>query len=179
MKHACVVGRTLSGKSYLVREIAKGIRRTGRPVLSIDTGIDAAAWEKVSNKHFVQWGSNNGALQLLDWAKANKNCLIVVDEASMTCGRCLDNDMRKEMWWLATQSRHHGHQVMFLMQDHASVEPVIKQNCDTLFLFNVTLNQAKYWHEQMGAPELLNAPQLPEYHFYKCDTRLNCQQMKI
>lgn len=154
MAHIFVCGMTMSGKSFVAKEIARRVRRAGRAVLLLDP-IGDVSWP-------CTWRTDDPE-RFLAKAKASQGCLLVVDEAGEALGRGLQ---ARGMQWLVTRSRHNGHRALICAQRATQIEPIFRDNCETLLLFSVFSDSAAIWAESFNDRELLNAPTLRQYHFY-------------
>jgi hypothetical protein len=165
MNHACIVGPTRCGKSHLAKAIGGQLKDKGRLVFVLDPLGDAWPAHKTCRE----------PAEFLELAKANREALLIIDESSASIGR--GNDA-KDMLWLPQRSRHWGHQCFFIMHRHSSVEPQVREMCDTLFLFGVYHDEAKYWAASFNDSALLDAPNLEQYHFYKKTLYRPIEEMK-
>ena len=121
MSHTLVVGMTESGKSTLLKIITSGLKKKGVKVAVLDPLRDPE-WE-------ADYQTDNPA-EFLEFAKANKQYVLVVDESGEAIGR-----YNAAMHWLATTARHFGHSTYFLMQGVTQIDPIIRTNCNQCFLF--------------------------------------------
>lgn len=69
---------------------------------------------------------------------------------------------------LASEVAGLGHRCFFNMHDHGMVEPSIRNNCDSLYLFNVCRQEAEFWARNMNCDRLIEAVKLPKYYFLYC-----------
>lgn len=138
---------TLSGKTTVAKKIAQTSKSSDRGVLVYDPLKDPS------------WGADfvtDDIRQLLKIARMNKSCTLIVDEAATACG---NHD--RDTHWLATQSRHWGHQSIFIAQRPSQIAVNIRDNCAKLFCFRISADDAKIYANEWCAPELLEAPTLP------------------
>jgi hypothetical protein len=149
--HSGSFGPTACGKTTLAQALAAEYRRQGRAVLVCDPlGIPwpQSTWQTVS------------APELLAKAKASRNCVIFIEEASISISR--DRDLS----WLFTTSRHAGHKVHVIGQDGASLLPAMRQQLSEIFLFRCHPDLASIWARQFAQEEIANlAPTLNRYEF--------------
>jgi hypothetical protein len=150
--HVIIAGMTESGKTYLAHSLVKSFR---------GMGIRTIVLPKPGEK----WPADcvtEDKVRFLAVVKSSQKCAVFVDECGSAIGRYND-----EMEWLATQSRHNGHRVFFLMQGGTQVSPIIRDNCGQMFLFRVSPKSAAFWAEEFANDELFNACKLPQYHYYR------------
>jgi hypothetical protein len=133
----------MSGKTTLARRLAKKASESGRIVLVLDPLLDPA-W-KESGADYITDNSDS----FLKTCKDNKNCTLFIDEAGESCGQ---HD--KKMYWLATQSRHWGHQANFIAQRANMVARNIRDNCSKLFAFKVSFEDSKLLENDFCYKEL-------------------------
>lgn len=152
--HVLICGMTASGKSYAAKRLAARALDRGKSVLVFDPLRDSfpATWRT----------ANLDAL--LTAAKRSRNCLIIIDEALANIG--LGVGEKAKFLWLATMSRHCGHQVVFICQRLRGLSPTIRDNCRTLFLFSVHKESAEIVSEAFNDDGLRRAPELPAFHFF-------------
>lgn len=152
--HVLICGMTASGKSYAAKRLAARALARGKSVLVFDPLRDSfpATWRT----------ANLDAL--LTAAKRSRNCLIIIDEALTNIG--LGVGEKAKFLWLATMSRHCGHQVVFICQRLRGLSPTIRDNCRTLFLFSVHKESAEIVAEAFNDDGLRRAPELPAFHFF-------------
>jgi hypothetical protein len=65
-----------------------------------------------------------------------------------------------------TQGRHEGHRCFYMSQRAAQVHPNIRENCESLCLFAVSMKAARLWAEEFNDETLLGAVNLPPRAFY-------------
>lgn len=89
-----------------------------------------------------------------------KNALVVVDEAGEAIGR-YNGPMNK----IATQGRHLGHICIFITQRYTQLDPIVREQCGGIVLFNCSKSVAKYWAEEFNDDSLLQASDLKRGEF--------------
>lgn len=150
MSHAAIIGMTGSGKTVLAREIARTHRKQGCGVLVLDP-FRSPEWPA----DFI----TESMTAFLAKAKASRRCALFVEEAG-------DFGRTPEFAWLFTQARHWGHVTHYVSQYHSQVPPIVRSNCERLFLFRVSSRSAETWAEDFAQPEIGTlAAGLPRYHF--------------
>ncbi|MDX1939675.1 MAG: ATP-binding protein [Saprospiraceae bacterium] len=141
----------MSGKTTLARKMAAQAASNNRNVLVLDPlkdsrWLDAGASFLTDNPD-----------EFISLAKQNTNCTLIIDEAGEFCGR-----YDKESFWLATRSRHRGHQSIFCSQRPNLISPNIRSNCSKIFCFCVNYKDAKSFAEDFCCDELENASNLKQ-----------------
>jgi len=120
------------------------------PVLVLDPLSDQWATEYVFNDpdHFLQV------------VRASRCCAVFVDEAAEAVGH-----WDKHRHWLATRSRHYGHNVHFISQRGMQIAPTVRDQTSALALFRISLEDATTLAKEWARPELVTASQLNQYEF--------------
>jgi energy-coupling factor transporter ATP-binding protein EcfA2 len=118
--HTLITGTTGSGKSTLAKMLAKSLQTRGHGIVVLDP--------MRSNDWGVQPHYEQGAF--LEEVKSRKDCFVFVDEAGAMIGR-----YNVEMEWCATTGRHFGHKSTFICQYVTQLAPVVRSNCDKVYLF--------------------------------------------
>lgn len=141
----------MSGKTTLAKRLVRKASDAGRLVFVLDPLLDPE-WKN----HGADVVTNNPA-HFLMLCRKNKNCSLFVDEAGEYCDR-----HSKDMFWLATQSRHWGHQSYFMSQRANQIAINIRNNCSKLFCFNIRPSDAKLLSDDFCCDELEGAPNLQQ-----------------
>lgn len=147
MAHVLVVGQTGSGKTTFLQQLAA---RFTRPVLVCD------------RKRLSGWTCAYQTGDIDDFiavAQDSRACALIVDDAGFTLRR---NEPRHD--WLATESRNLGHRAYFLAQRPKQLAPTVRDQCSELILFYLRADDARWLAADFGRDEILEAPQLPQYH---------------
>lgn len=105
--------------------------------------------------------TDNGE-EFLDAMYGSRTCALFVDESGAAIGRYAG-----AMAVVATQSRHFGHKAHFFTQRGAQLDPTIRDQCSTLFIFRVGHNDAKTFSEEFGYKELRDAHSLERGEAFK------------
>lgn len=151
--HTLICGTTECGKTTLARIILnQWIRINGNNSAIVFDPL-TAKWP-VKVYHDVD--------TFLALATKEKSKLIIVDESGTSLSR-----FEASHNWLATQSRHRGHSVVFISQRPALLSPTIRNQCSMLFCFCVSENDAISLASDFVEPELIKAPTLKQFHCIK------------
>lgn len=153
--HWDVIGPTKCGKSNLVKWYAQERRLRGVPVLLCDP-IGDPAWRR-----YADWITQDPHA-LLHKARRSTGCVLVLDEAAQYL---TNHASAHDLKWFATQSRHLGHQAIFMSQKATAIQPVYRGNAGTLFLFGCTMAEAETCAEDFVDPALCHAVDLPRFHY--------------
>lgn len=129
--HSLICGTTECGKSTLAEVLVDRwvSRKWARGPVVIVSRYVMCHNKKVTN------------LSLGDaiiWAQRNINALIVIDDA----GGQLDRHDPGHIW-LGTESRHYGHNVVFVVQRPTMLAPTIRHQCEMLYMFLLAENDRK------------------------------------
>jgi DNA helicase HerA-like ATPase len=151
--HILVAGQTLSGKTFLAKQLVANYKAKGVPVAVLDPLADPE-WN-------ADFETTNQA-EFLDYAKENESHLLVIDEGGQSIGR-----YNQAMEWVATMSRHWGHRSVIITQSPKQIPTTVRGQCTTVYLFRVTPPNSKVMFEEYGAEEFKEAHKLPKYYFFK------------
>lgn len=152
MAHSLVFGMTESGKTTFAKQMSHALHSEEKTVLLLDP-LNDPEW-------YADFRTTDGA-QFLEVCKANESCYLIVDESGQAIGK-----YDSEMEWLATQSRHWGHSCIFISQRGAQLSTTIRAQCRHLFLFTSAKDDCKILANEFNCPELVNASQLPQGHYF-------------
>jgi len=116
----------MSGKTYLAKTHAGELAKSGWRIIVYDPFFDFDEGD--------DWPENTVGVtdeeSFLDIYYGAKNCAIYIDEAGVSVG-LHNTDMNS----LATQGRHYGHKVNFIVQRETMISPNVRNNCDTHYVF--------------------------------------------
>ena len=152
--HVGIFGPTRCGKTTLAQALAAEYAKNGRACLVCDplgNTWPAAAWHCTS------------AAVLLAKAKASRNCMIFVEEASLSIAR------DRSLSWLFTTAGNPqagGHTTHIIGQDGASLLPAMRQQLSTVYRFRCHPDLAEIWARQFADPTIsAQAPTLEKFEF--------------
>lgn len=151
--HHLIIGMTECGKTTLAKMICGNLKKRGKKTAVLDPLYDEG-W----NCDFQTSNSD----EFLTWAKSNRSAYLFIDEGSVSIGR-----YNVPMQWLATMSRHWGHSSYFISQGFTQLPPMVRDNCQVLYLFTAADSVNKIAAEEFNKKELRNAESLDKGHFYK------------
>lgn len=153
--HVLIVGMTMSGKTTLAKGLAKDYATRGVDVLVLDPLNDPG------------WPQTRGGLitrdkrGFLHYTKQKQQCALFIDESGQEVGK-----YAKDMGWFATQSRHWGHRCHFITQRVQQIDPTVRGQCSSLFLFRVSKKDSEILAEEYAQDELKQAHTLEQGEFY-------------
>lgn len=156
MGHCITIGQTESGKSILNKRLSAWYKSKGVGVVVLDVMRDPG-W----TCDFL----TDDADEFLEFVKDPERCLqcaLFIDEAGASLDRYAES-----FSWLTTQSRHHGHVCHLITQRAQQISPTVRNQCSTLYIFNVNGKDAKIYAEDFNSPLALEAPSLPQGHCIK------------
>jgi hypothetical protein len=151
MAHALILGMTLSGKTTLAKRLAATFRANGYKIMALDPLLDP------------EWNTDLIFQEPDDFLAAywkNKQCVAFIDEAGESSGT-FDKPMIKT----ATRGRHWGHKNFYLSQRGAMIAKTIRDQCNDVFLFRQSIDDAKVYAREWAEPVLLEAAQLKQGHY--------------
>lgn len=154
MSHCITIGQTESGKTTWNMRLAQWYKRNGIPVVVLDKYRNPG-W----NADFITPDPD----EFLEFVQDPERCLqcaLFADEAGQQIGR-----FAVGFDWCTTQSRHFGHRFHLITQRAQMVSMTIRSQVSICVAFNVGPKDAKAYAEEFNAPELLDAPNLPQGHF--------------
>lgn len=163
--HIGIFGPTTCGKTTLARALSAQYARKGRASLVCDPlGVPwpGARWQSPC------------ASALMDKAKRSRNCMLWIEEASMSVSR------DRSLAWFFTTSRHLGHITHVIGQDGSSLLPAMRQQISTVYLFRCHHDFADVWARQFCDPEISAlAPTLARYEFLACRPYEKVRAMRL
>lgn len=161
MAHTLILGITSSGKTTLATdELVPLYKSQGTPVVVLDPDL-RQEWG-VPNLNDIKKGEaitvgvmTDDPEKFLEICKTNQSCALFIDESGQTIGRYAG-----QMQWVATNSRKWGHKAHFITQRATQLDPTIRAQCTSIFLFKQSVDDAKILSREFVAPELMGASNL-------------------
>jgi len=149
--HSLIIGQSLSGKSSLAKELGTELRLARHEVLAFnptgergytrrdDWGRAGADWESDDADDFAEH-----VLERVERDPARVRFLII-DEAHefFTRADC-------QHLWIGTRGRHYGLNVIAITQRGALISPTFRGQCATMYLFHLSLTDAKFIADELG-----------------------------
>lgn len=164
MAHLQIVGQTMSGKSLLCKSLSRTVTEQGRPVLVFDplspvSGSNVGGWCGYVLNDFDRF-------EAAFWASTG--CFVVIDEAADVF-----REHRRQAIPMLTRGRHvqvgggGGHVVALIAQRHLILERTARDQCGTLYAFNVGAKDSAELAEDWGEDELRGCHLLPQFHYIR------------
>jgi hypothetical protein len=150
--HNLVVGMTTSGKSFFCKLLIPRFKSKGLRTAVLDP------------LHSQDWNADfqtADPAEFLRWSKANKSCMLFLDEGAESVGR-----YNESMQWFATQARHWGHQSFFISQGCVQMAPIVRQQCTTAYVFACGERQTEMLAEEWREPTLRNVARIGKGEFF-------------
>lgn len=144
MAHVLILGITWTGKTTLAFTLARMYKQKGTPRIILDPDM-RKEWEIEKDIDFI----TDDPEKFLAVCKANKSCALFIDESGQTIGR-----YSGEMQWVATNSRKWGHKAHFITQRATQLDPTVRCQCTSIFLFKQSLDDAKILSREFVADDL-------------------------
>lgn len=149
--HCITIGQTESGKTILNKRLAAWYRAHGVKIVVLDP------------MHDPEWKADaifDDPDKFMAYVKNPDLCLqaaLFIDEAGSNIGRYMQTAE-----WLTTQSRHHGHVCHLITQRAEMVNKTMREQCRTLFAFNVCMDDAKQYRKSFNRDEILGVVDYPQ-----------------
>ncbi len=167
MAHVLIVGRTMTGKSALIKQIGSQLRRQGEEVLAFNPlggdgftkrdkyGCAAAEWESDDPDKF-------GAEVARRVMQKQKRRWLAIDEAHEFFDRG-----NSKFLWMGTKGRHNGLNLILATQRAALLNPTVRGQCGELYLFGCSLTDARFLSDEYGNREIATATELKPGEYYR------------
>lgn len=152
--HAIVLGKTKSGKTFLMMSKARAYRAARIGVIALHRPREP--WPSAC----VNWQTADPALFIQKfWRCQNVVAFIEMSDASV-------GKYNEAFWKCATEGRHNGIRCYFIGQRAPQIHPQIRDNCDGVYLFCCGFKAAKELADEKDDPALLKAAAMPKRWFY-------------
>lgn len=141
--HTQIVGQTLSGKTTLAIDLVR--QYTAK-------GINTIVFDPMHDKRWDEAGASfktDDFEKFIEVVTQSRQCAVFIDEAGDHVGQ---GD--KENFWLGRRSRHLGHRVIFISQRAVDVARTVRDQCGTIAIFNIGLEDSKVLSQEWGKPEI-------------------------
>ncbi len=156
MPHSLIIGMTGSGKTSVATAMSGMYQQKGVKVIVLDPMLDPR-WKADFITH------NRGVFLQVMQHPETQSCAVFVDESGEMIGQ-----HGKELFWLATRSRHAGHNVHFICQRAKQISPNVREQCEYLFMFKTALDSSKEIANDFNRPELQEANTLQQFEYFQC-----------
>jgi len=158
VNHHMVTGKTGTGKTFLLKEMAKDWIERKRPVLVYDPG-------------FSRWPCSEQYANIDRFyrrVKETRDCACFIDEAGTALGRFAGDKN-----FFASQGRHLQHRFYFIAQRYNMVDINTRTQCQTVITFRIGQRDANLLSEETACNGFKDAPNLPLYTFMLSDPEGN------
>lgn len=152
--HCIVLGVGGMGKSTLAGQLAQRHVDRGDGVLILDPNNDRC-WP--SGPDVRKLCGDGAPMRFLKLAKASIRCALFIDEAGESIGR---GKHASDLKWLTTRCRHWGHRTYIIGQRAVLVEPTVRSQCTTGYVFRQSVDDAKELAKDFADRDMLRASQL-------------------
>ena len=163
--HTLIIGRTGSGKSALAKQIGSSLREKGYTVLAFNPTLEKGYTRRDSfgcaAADFETDDADIFEARVVEEIKNKKTFFAIVDEAHefFTRSDC-------KYLWIGTRGRHHGINLIAITQRGALINPTIRSQCASVYVFKCSLTDAKFIADDFGDKELADATKLNKFHYY-------------
>jgi GTPase SAR1 family protein len=152
-----VMGPSMCGKSTLVQTLShEYFLREKRQTIALVP----------MDKSIAAWGAHSRVFrdreQFLDFVQETINCLIVVEDASVTINK--DRDVN----FLFTTIRHQGHKLIVVGHHATNLTPQMRDGIERLFLFAQNKDSLELWQNIFPQIDFSQALTLQRYEFFSC-----------
>lgn len=121
MPHMIITGRSGCGKSSASKILVRQAKAKG---------IKTSVLDPIGDQWEADFQTTNPEA-FLAHAQSSYKRLLIVDEGGIAIGR-----YAKEMQWIVTTSRHHGHQGIIITQALTQLDTTVRGQCASLMLFD-------------------------------------------
>lgn len=166
--HCLTIGMTESGKTALNKSIAAWYQQHGVKTVVCDPMHDAS-WPA----DFKTDDIDEFMALVKDPARCLR-CALFIDESGMSLDK---HDVTLQ--WLTCQARHFGHVTHIIAQRAEQVNVNIREQCKTLYAFQVSLDDAKKYAKSWNNDMILEAASLPQGHFIRAERFGACERRKL
>lgn len=131
MSHIIIIGRTLSGKSALAKQIGSQLRLQGAEVLAFNPTLERGyAREDEYGCIASEWETDDFEELQAEiyerYQKEKKPRVIIIDEA---------HELPTELNWLVTKGRHYGLRIIAVTQRGAQMNATFRTQIGTWYVF--------------------------------------------
>ena len=157
MAHVLILGITSTGKTTLAtKKLAPFYKSQGTSLIVLDPDL-RSDWGVPKADPNKEVDTTSGVMTddpdlFLEIAKSNQECALFIDESGQTIGR-----YSGQMAWVATNSRKWGHKAHFITQRATQLDPTIRAQCTSIFLFKQSVDDAKILSREFVAPALMES----------------------
>ena len=149
--------------------IAKEAGSGGVPVLVLDPSC--ARWPQAD---FVTADTD----EYIEMVFSNSRCLLIIDEAAEAIGRAQSKDDQNRVK-LATRTRHHGHNAIFISQDAVTINSTIRRQCEKLWCFRQSYPSIKTLSQHFANDGIMAATSLKKGECLYADLYGNVSQFNV
>jgi len=155
MAHVLIIGMTESGKTSLAKLLNQSYRKAGVSSIVLDP-INDPGWTPGDDCYVTRKKD-----EFLRVVKQSRSCNVFIDEAGESVGQ-----YQTEMHWVGTRSRHYGHSAHFICQRVIQVATTVRDQCATLYLFNLSKKDSYTLADDWNREELKDAFKLGKGEFF-------------
>lgn len=142
----------MSGKTTLAKKIAANFKANNIACFVLDPLLDPS------------WGADfitDNPDYFMKIVGESRECALFIDESGESIGRN-GGEMNK----LATRYRHFGHRAHFIAQRAQQLDKIVRDNCETVYLFRSSKGDCKLLAEEYGHEELETGYALEKGEFF-------------
>lgn len=164
--HILIIGRTLSGKSALAKQIGSRMRLAGAEILAWNPTLERGyAREDNYGCIAAEWETDNPDELIAEINSrfekdATKSRYIIIDEA---------HELPSDLSWLTTKGRHYGLTIIAVSQRGAALNTTFRTQIGTWYVFKCSGLDLRMVEDETGVkiPKDENGASLQQFDYLK------------
>lgn len=146
MTHSLIIGRTLSGKSALAKQIGSQLRLKGAEVLAYNPTLEKGYAREDEYGCIAAEYETDSPEELIDeiktrYQKERKSRILLLDEA---------HELPPDLNWLTTKGRHYGLTIIAISQRGAALNATFRTQIGTWYVFRCSGLDMKMVEDETG-----------------------------
>lgn len=146
MSHSLIIGRTLSGKSALAKQIGSRLRIKGAEVLAYNPTLERGYTREDQYGCIAAEFETDDPQELIEeisrrYNKEKKSRILLLDEA---------HELPSDLNWLTTKGRHYGLTIIAISQRGAALNATFRTQIATWYVFRCSGLDMKMVEDETG-----------------------------